>query len=81
MNKTSIVETDENGKEVDVEDALGDVIVVEEDRNHEASSAKVDVIDENESNETSNIKVDEVDTNKFNETSDVTSNEVPKGMR
>ena len=66
-NKTLIVETDENGKEVDVENAhqnRAKVDVIDENQNNEASSAKVDVIDENESNETSNTKVDEVDRTK-----------------
>ena len=82
-NKTMMDETDENGKEVDVEYAHDEVIVIAENQNSEASSSspgdKVDVIDENESNETSNIKVDEVDSIKCDETSEVTSNEIPRG--
>ena len=70
-NKTLIVETDENKKEVVVgndHDDQAKVDVIDE-------NAKVDVVDENESNETSNTKVDEVDKI----TSGTTSAEVPKG--
>ena len=81
-NKTLIVETDENGKDVDIESAHDEVIVIAEDQNSEASSSssgdEVDVIDKNE---TSNIQVDEVDTNRCGETSEVTSNEIPEGKK
>ena len=49
---------------MDVENAHDEVIVIEENQNNEASSAKVDVIDE---------------TDKCDETSEVTSKEIPKG--
>ena len=76
------METAENGKEVDVEDAHDEVIVIEENQNNEASSAKVDVIDENESNETSNMKVCEVNTNNCDETkSRATKSPRGKAMR
>ena len=60
-NKTLVVETDENGKEVDVENAHDDV------RLKKIITTRFPVIDENESNETSNIKLYEVDTNKCDE--------------
>ena len=38
-NKTLIVETDENGKEADVENAHDEVIVIAESQNSEASTS------------------------------------------
>ena len=49
---------------MDVENAHDEVIVIEENQNNEASSAKVDVIDE---------------TDKCDETSEVSSKEIPRG--
>ena len=80
-NKTWTVETDENGKDADVENTHDDrakVVVIDENQNNEASSAEVDVIDENENNETSNIKVDEIE-NKCSKASGITSDEISKG--
>ena len=79
LNKTLIVETGENGKEVDVFNAYDEVIVIAENQINEASSSssrdKVDVIGKTE---TSNVRVDEVDPNQCGETSEVTSNVIPE---
>ena len=79
-NKTLIVETDENGKEVVIENDHDEVIVIAEDQNSGASSSSSgDIVDVIDKHETSNIQVDEIDTNRCGETSEVTSNEIPEG--